>query len=259
MKQAWVNGRFTDRLSPFDAGFQLGVGVFETMGVFAADIPLWTDHLRRLESGAASLGIEFAAPENLREGAETLLRKHPGDDVLRLLLTAGEGGRPTWCMTTRARGESPATLRLYPSTYRRHESDPVASLKSSSYAFHYLARREAIAAGCDDALVLGDGDRVLETTTGNLFFTVDGVLCTPRLNGTFLPGVGRGALIRHLKDIGVVVEESDYTLADIRECVAIFTTNAVFGPRPAVLSSGAAGPLSPEVSTAWDRAVGTDD
>ena len=259
MKQAWVNGHFTDRVSPFDAGFQLGVGVFETMGVFDSELPLWPDHLSRLEKGAATLGIAFEVPKNLRRGAVALLEEYPGDDVLRLLLTAGEGEHATWCMTTRPRGQSSAHLRLHPSSYGRHRTDPVAAIKSSSYAFHYLARREAMAAGCDDALLMGDGDRVLETTTGNVFFTTDGVLCTPRLDGAFLPGVGRGVLIRQLRAAGVVVEESDYTLTDLRDAVAIFTTNAVFGPRPAALSRGVAAPLTVEVSAAWRRAVETVD
>ena len=65
MKSAWINGSFEATVSPHDEGFLLGHGVFETIGVFDGNLPLWQAHLRRLGQGAAALGIPFDPPNDL--------------------------------------------------------------------------------------------------------------------------------------------------------------------------------------------------
>ena len=55
--KVWINGDFYDRdeakASVFDAGFQHGVGLFETMQARDNHVFRLDDHLRRLHDSAA--------------------------------------------------------------------------------------------------------------------------------------------------------------------------------------------------------------
>ncbi len=255
MKSAWINGSFEASISPHDEGFLLGHGVFETIGVFNGNLPLWQAHLRRLGQGAAALGIPFSPPSNLPTQALALLDREPEDDILRVTLSAGVEGQPTWCMTTRRREPTLGPVLLHVPEIEHPTSNPTATIKSTSRAFLTLMLREAQAAGCDDAVLIGEDDRVLETTTGNIFFGRDGALRTPSLGGGLLPGVGRAALISSLESMGVTVAQSIYSLADLGECDALFVINAVYGPQSAQLSTVDAKPLDPIVTAAWQRAI----
>ena len=104
-------------------------------------------------------------------------------------------------------------------------------------------------------MLLGEDERVLEATTGNLFFSKNGRWQTPRLDGGLLPGVGRATLLASLELMGVTVAQSVYSLADLGECDGLFVINAVYGPLPAQLSTVDARPLDPIIASAWQRAV----
>jgi len=250
---AWINGQFGAEVSAYDPGWQHGLGVFETIGVFEAPdpLPLWPRHLTRLATGASTLGLPMEPPAGLRAAAGELLGRNRGDDVLKIILTEW-----SWCLTSRARAADASAQRLAVSEFRRHRSDPLAVVKTSSYGFHVLARRAARRSGADDALLLDTDGRVLETTTGNLFCVLDGALCTPAATGGFLAGVGRGALLDQLASTGCAVEERDLTLEDLQVASAIFTTNALYGPRPAALPGSVPAPLPTPVGEAWGQLVG---
>jgi len=259
---AWINGRFVsgeEGLSPLDPGFLLGLGLFETMAAVADRLPLWERHLARLEDGAAAMRIPFAPPPGLRETASELLRRrrHEGQ-ILRLTLTAGVGDTPTWCLTSRRRDPTTDLVRLHVSGFHRSDADPMAGLKSTSYAFYHAAREQARLAGADEALLLGPCGHVLETATSNIFFWRQGRLHTPGA-GSFLPGIARQVLLEELTAAGTPVEEGDYTLAQIRDAGAIFVTNAVYGPRAACLSDGGMPALDEAVASdlqsLWQRAL----
>lgn len=260
---AWINGRFVaaaEGLSPLDQGFLLGLGLFETMAAVVGRLPLWDRHLARLRAGATVMGIPFAPPAGLQEAAAELLRRrgHEGG-ILRLTLTAGVEGGPTWCLTTRRRDPTPEPLRLWVSEYHRSDADPTAGLKSTSYAFYHAAREQALRAGADEALLLGPSGQVLETATGNLFFRAQGCLHTPG-SGNFLRGVARQVLLEELTKASTRVEQGDYTLAQVRDADAIFVTNAVYGPRTACLPGGGK-PVPDETAarvlqSAWQGALG---
>lgn len=252
VRHSWTNGKFDAGVSPYDPGWQQGLAVFETVGVFTGPdpLPLWSRHLDRLGRGASVLGLSSVVPTGLRQAAEEVLRRNVGDDVLRIMQTA-----ETWSLTTRSRSVRSRPQVLAVSEFQRHRSDPIANIKSNSYGFHVLARRAAVESGADDALLLDTDGRVLETTTGNLFCELDGRLCTPAASGGFLVGVGRDALIDQLLKMSIPVEECDIDLSQLASAAAIFTTNAVHGPRSATLGGSPAVPISEVVAQAWQLAT----
>ena len=148
------------------------------------------------------------------------------DGVLRLVWTA----EARCVMTTRERADLGRAVRLFAASARRGGFDPTAGLKSTSRLFYELAQREARAAGADEALILGSGDTVLETATGNVFASIDGRLCTPADNGAFLAGIARAILLERLP-----VEQRAIGHPELLGAEAIWVTNAVHGPRRAVV------------------------
>lgn len=253
MKASWVDGSFEQQISPHDAGFLLGLGVFETIGVFDGALPLWSAHLARLKRDAHALDIPFEPDGGLRGAAAELLAREPDDDIVRITLTAGVGGRPTWCMTTRRRADSVDLVRLHVVPCDTPIS--TAAVKTTSRAAYSLAMRAAMAAGAADALLVAEDGRVRETTTANVFFWRGEALYTPGLDGSVLPGVGRAALIAALTSCGVSVHESNCALEDVENADGLFVTNAVYGPRPAALPNGDPAPLRKSVDAAWQIAT----
>ena len=142
-------------------------------------------------------------------------------------------------MTARARSEPPRPLRLHLSSARRDPRDPTAAIKSTSRMLWELLQAEARAAGADEAVLLSTRDEVLESATGNLFCLVDGRLATPAFDGSFLPGIARAILLESCGRAGIRVDERPLGADELRRAERIWSSNAVHGPRPAVILDGA--------------------
>ena len=253
MSLAWINGCWSEdgvAVAADDAGFCGGYGVFETMGARGGELPLWSRHWARLRAGAERLGLPFAPPPELRAAAgELLQRRGLGNGVLRLTLTGGVAAQPTWCLTARAR-QARGPVRLCEVGVGIRRDDPLAGLKSVSRALYGWAQRRAVASGADDALLIEAGGRVLETTTCNVFALCDGVLVTPRLDGAVLPGIARAGLIERVRRHGGTVAIRDIDRAELGTAVAVVVTNAVHGPRPAILEGRGAASIE-ALEGAW--------
>jgi 4-amino-4-deoxychorismate lyase len=265
---------FVDATRPIvhgdDRSFAHGVGVFESVGVFAARAPLLAPHLARLAAGAAALGFELPPLPGLGDVesmfAQLLDRAGHGEDgIVRMTVSAPVAGRPPAVVCVpRARVRGSGRWRVAVAG-ERGRGDPTAVFKTTSRAFWEFAAQRAARAGADDGLVVGIEDGVvLETGTGNVFALDEAGLRTPPLDGRILPGVGRAALLAAARADGLEVVEAPLTLDALRGTWWI--VNAARGPRPAVLwpaDSGAAdaapAPLADAVErldAIWRRVVG---
>jgi branched-chain amino acid aminotransferase len=99
MPAVWLNGSVVDDgqalISPLDRGFALADGVFETIRI-ANRRPLWlADHVARLKTGAATLGIPFDYEARDMELAVAQLAEafEPPDAAVRITLTRGPSSR----------------------------------------------------------------------------------------------------------------------------------------------------------------------
>ena len=68
----WVNAKLQDKLSVFDRGLSFGDGLFETMRVSDAGIPLLDYHMKRFISGAELLGMAITLDEVLEDIQQAL-------------------------------------------------------------------------------------------------------------------------------------------------------------------------------------------
>jgi branched-subunit amino acid aminotransferase/4-amino-4-deoxychorismate lyase len=222
-----------------DRGFTLGDGLFETLLWEDGELAFWPEHFARLERGCATLGLpapeEAAALEAVLAAAESLGETR---GAVRLTLTAGSGGRgldrPAKPGVRLVATAAPAALTIGPaslvtSTIRRNGGSPASRLKTLSYMDNVLARREAIAGGADEALMLNTDGDVACAAAANLFWLKDGVLHTPALDCGVLDGVIRGRL---LVRSSVPVREVRMGLQEVRTADAVYLTNSLIGLRP---------------------------
>lgn len=221
-----------------DRGFLLGDGLFETV-LFKAGAPvLWEAHMARLARGCAAIGLPPPDAGRLRAEADRALAERGLEDAraaVRLTWTAGSGGRglprpeplaPRLVVSAAAspRPEAPVTVAV--STIRRNAHSPSARLKTLSYLDNVLARREALAAGAEEALLLDTAGHAACATAANLFWIADGRLYTPSLDCGVLDGVVRGQVIA-----AAPVEEVRAGLDAVLEAEAAFLTSSLIGLR----------------------------
>lgn len=92
--------------------------------------------------------------------------------------------------------------RMAPNTF------PSFAKAGGNYLGAQLMKMEALANGYAEAIALGPGGMLSEGSGQNLFLVRDGKLLTAALDGTFLPGITRDAVITLAKDAGIQVVEA---------------------------------------------------
>lgn len=263
-----------------DAGFLLGLSVFDTVLYEDGDFHFLQDHLARIERGARELGISWP-PGTDPETALRAVVEHVGADPLALRMTVSRGpvnGRPdalpTFVVTPRAvvRPEDPGVVvALAPE--RRLVGDRMGQVKSTNRISYVLAREQAARAGAWEALFVSDEDDVLEGTVSNVFVFVDGELRTPPVERGCLPGTMRGRVLAlaaggplKLEDgREVPVREARIDLADLDRAEEVFLTNTTGGATGVVEVRdrvrdlpGAAGPVTRAVREGLRASVAAD-
>ncbi len=96
----------------------------------------------------------------------------------------------------------------------------VGSAKTAgNYAASLYPAQQAKAEGFDQVLWLDafEHQYVEEVGTMNIFFVIDGVLVTPQLTGTILPGITRASVIELAKHWDMPVEERQISIDEIIE------------------------------------------
>lgn len=226
------------RIDPADRGYTLGDGVFETIAVRRNAVRHLAQHLARFRAGADFLGIPL--PGDDQHIANMIGAAIIGNDVkecvVRVTLTRGPGVRglatppqpaPTLLITVATLPPPPEPAKvIIAKTTRRNEHSPLSRIKHTNYLDNILARREAEAAGADDALLLNTAGRVAESTVANIFVLVDGFMLTPPITDGALPGIMRGEAMKLAKG-----EEGAITPEMLMRASEVFLTNAL-GVRP---------------------------
>ena len=145
---------------------------------------------------------------------------------MRLIATAAPAPAP----------QDPADLIT--STVRRNDLSPASRLKTLSYLDNVLARREARAAGADEALMLNNQGHLACASAGNLFWLEGQALSTPALDCGVLAGLARGRVMAAAEGLGLETREVRAGLEALAGASAVFLTNSLTGVRPLVWLDG---------------------
>jgi branched-subunit amino acid aminotransferase/4-amino-4-deoxychorismate lyase len=207
---------------------QHGYGVYEAIQVEQHKIFHLDDHLERLFNSAAMIELRLEpAKQDIAGWCKQLndFLQEP-DFTLRLLALAQLDAREPAVLVI-----LPQTLPKYPSslfenggsviTFKGCRSMP--QCKSLNTLINYLARRKAMQAGVQEALLLNDGE-LTEGARTNLFVLQNGVLLTPPLDRV-LSGITRDIVLRLARENHFPVLEKPLLLAELASFDEMFITS----------------------------------
>jgi branched-chain amino acid aminotransferase len=102
---------------------------------------------------------------------------------------------------------------------------------AGNYAASFYTAQTAKERGCEHVLWLGafEHDYGEEVGTMNIFFVIDGVLVTPELSGTILPGITRDSIIQLAKHWDMPIEERRISISEIMDAGSNGALEEVFG------------------------------
>ncbi len=235
-----------------DRGLLLGDGLFETVLFDRGRAVLWEAHVARLTRGCAVLGYPAPKPAALADQADAAIQTAGLGDAraaVRLTWTAGSGGRglerPATLiprlLVSAAPSERPrGPAALITATVRRNAGSPASRLKTLSYLDNVLARREALAAGADEALMLNGQGELACASAANLFWISGDRLRTPALACGVLDGIMRAQVLAAAAALGAPVVETQAPASALLDAQAIVLTNSLIGVRQVRLLDGQA-------------------
>ncbi|HEY3799225.1 MAG TPA: aminotransferase class IV [Caulobacteraceae bacterium] len=233
---------------PFDdRGLLLGDGLFETLLWKDGALVLADAHAARMAAGAAALGLPAPDAAAFQQAARTAVADAglaAGRAAVRITYTAGSGGRgldrpamlaPRLFATAAPSSPPRAPARLMIAEVRRNEASPVSRFKTLSHLESVLARREALAAGADEAVMFNTRGEVASAAAANLFWIEGEALVTAPVDVGRLDGIMAGAVVAAAHRLGVPVREVRAGPEALAAADALFLTNSLIGVRPARL------------------------
>jgi len=248
----WVflNDRFVRKeeavVSVFDHGFLYGDGVYETLRSYEERLFMRDRHLSRLRRSAEAIGLQIPIPEEQWPSLlhEAMRRNEVGtgrsDAYLRITISRGEGDigldpglcpNPTVVIMAKALPPYPRSLReqgvsLTVAKTKRNLPEALSPhIKATNFLNNILAKRESIAAGTFDSLLLNWRNELTECTISNCFFVTKGVLKTPALDCGILDGITRGFVLTLAGEAGLPSEEGAYGIDVLAQADECFVTN----------------------------------
>ena len=88
-----------------------------------------------------------------------------------------------------------------------------------------IAAQKTAEAGCDEA-VFHRGERVTECAHSNVSIIKDGVFVTAPTDHLILPGIARAHLIKTAKALGYAVDETPYTMDELRNADEVIVSSS---------------------------------
>jgi len=243
LAQAHLNGRFLPLaeayISPLDRGFLFGDGVYEVIPAYAGRLFHLPAHLKRLQYSLD--GIRLKNP--LADAAwSTLLAKlvtdnGGGDQAVYLQVSRGadkarDHGFPAGVPPTifamslplspmpeelKTRGARVITL----GDIRWHRCD----IKCTALLGNVLLRQQATEAGCNEAILLRDG-QATEGTASSLFIVSDGVLITPPDGPMLLPSITRDVVLQLAAQHGIATRRAPIPAAQLSSAEEIWLASS---------------------------------
>jgi len=211
------------------------VGVFTTVGCDWGQPILWWRHRDRLAASVQTLhpGAEVRLPGGDELGALLVERGLVGPARLRVMARCrcGDG---SWRIGVAAEAlpvAGPALPPLRLAVVGQPAPLPDSGHKQLDRTWLDRAREAARCDGADDALLVGAGGEVLETSVANVFVVRNGIASTSPAPESCLPGILRGWLLEHGGVAGVEPRVARVTVADVLAADEVWVTNCLVGVR----------------------------
>jgi branched-chain amino acid aminotransferase len=290
-KYIWLDGDFIPwdeaRVHILTHTLHYGLGVFEGIRAYHCHdgrtaIFRLKEHIQRLYDSAHVMQLAIPFTQGQVESAciEILRQNEQKEAYLRPLVFIGDGvmglnpaNNPirvviiSWLWGAYL-GEEGLTkgIRLKTSAFTRHHVRIMMTKTKTvgNYVNSILAKREALQAGYDEAILLDPEGYVSEASGENIFMVKNGVLRTPPLT-SILPGITRDAVLTLTRDMGVPVQEGKFPLDDHYLADEAFLTGTAAEVTPVrevdgrIIGPGTPGPVTKKLQTAFFAVVKGQD
>lgn len=281
----WMNGELVDwddaTVHVGAHGLHYGSGVFE--GIRCYETPSGpavfrlTDHMRRLRTSGRLIHMElpYSVEELVSATHELLSANGLPACYVRPIAFYGYGtlGVPprhnpvcvaimSWPWGTYLGAEAlERGIHCKISSWRRvgPNTIPHAAKATGVYLNSMLAVLEASAGGYDEAILLTEDGNVGDGSGENVFAVKDGVIFTPDLSASILPGITRDSVLTIARDLGYGVRERPLIRTDLYMADELFMTGtaAEVTPIRAVddREVGDPGPITRAIQTTYLETV----
>ncbi|MFL5919783.1 MAG: branched-chain amino acid transaminase [Gaiellaceae bacterium] len=240
-EKIWMNGELVDwadaRIHVGAHGLHYGSGVFEGIRAYETDkgsaVFRLSEHLKRLDNSAKLLNMELPySVEELRSACHELIAANGLPECyLRPIAFFGYGelgvsamGNPVdvvimswpWGAYLGEDGlKNGISAKI--SSWERIGPNVIPHVAKATgvYLNSMLAVTEANRAGYDEAILLTAEGYVADGSGENVFVVKDGVIYTPDLSTSILPGITRDTVIQIAQDLGYRVVEKSLIRSDL--------------------------------------------
>jgi len=283
----WMDGKFVPwadaKIHVLTHSLHYGVAVFEGIRCYPQPdgrgaIFRLREHVKRLFESAhiCLMQLPFSEQETIDACVEVMRANKMNEGYLRPIAYFADGLMgvgavnpvrltiATWYWGAYLGDEGlKKGIRVKISSYTRMHmnSDPTRAKVTGHYLNSVLAKREAMMAGYDEAILLDQQGYVGEATGENLFLVRGGILYTPPVAGGILEGITRDSIMKIAVDKGIRVEERRFS-RDYLYCADeafLSGTAAEITPVREVddrrIGAGGMGPITAEIQQTFFRAV----
>ncbi|EHQ52386.1 branched-chain amino acid aminotransferase [Ectothiorhodospira sp. PHS-1] len=149
-------------------------------------------------------------------------------------------------------------IRVKTSSYNRHHVNVTMckAKANGNYMNSMMALQEALACGCDEALLLDTEGYVAEGSGENFFLVTDGVIYTPELTSA-LDGITRRTIMTLAEECGIPVREKRITRDEVYAADEAFFTGTAAEVTPIrqldgrSIGHGGRGPITEKLQTLY--------
>jgi branched-chain amino acid aminotransferase len=245
----WFNGKLVPwrdaKVHVLTHSLHYGNAVFEGARVYGGKVFKLTEHSARLIKSAKMLAYDLpysveeldaatkkVVAENKLESGYVRPIAWRGAEVIGV---SAKGAKVHVAITAFPWGAyyEQKAIRLTTSRWKRPspESAPAGSKAAGLYIICTLAKDEALAAGCQDALMHDYKGRLSEATGANLFLLINGELHTPTVE-CILNGITRQTVMDLARKRGIKVVEREIWPDELAKATEVFLTGTAVEVQP---------------------------
>ncbi|MEI6895024.1 MAG: aminodeoxychorismate lyase [Colwellia sp.] len=243
MRYCSVNGQQQTDITITERGLAYGDGIFTTAKIVNGKVVLLEKHIERLLLGCNKLKLNLPLNINLNEQLKFVSKTY-SKAVLKVMITAGSGGRG---YSRVGLNENSTNIIIMVSDFPTHyegiaqkgihlgDSEQCIATSSMLGGIKHLNRLEQVLLRVelderheDDLVVTNCQGQVIEVTSANLFYWLDGRLCTPEISTSGVDGIIRQVIIANIPQVKVCQTQ----VVDLQQAQGIFICNSLMGIIP---------------------------